>query len=125
VVDEFGVGYDRYRQAITFPVYDEKERLVMITARSVHSKNFWIEEDKIKPVYLLFDLIKKGCTKAFICESQINALYLRSVLNLPSVALFGTGTERSAGTGLLSVLPETCCSDGCKSTGRYAVLWPS
>lgn len=94
VVDEFRIGYDKQRDAITFPVYDEKHRLVMVTARSVGTKRFWIPEGVDKPVYLLYDVLEKHQDTVFVCESQINSLYLRSVLNVPSVCLFGTGSQK-------------------------------
>ena len=93
IVDLFRVGYDKTRQAITFPVYDEKHRLVMVTARSVNTKRFWIPEGVDKPVYLLYHLIENNIKTAFICESQLNALYLWS-LGYPSCALFGTGSSK-------------------------------
>lgn len=92
VVDEFRVGYDKDRNAITFPVYDEKHRLVMITARCVDNKRFYIPEGVEKPVYLLYDLIEHNITTAFIAESQINALTLRT-FGYPGVAMFGTGSQ--------------------------------
>lgn len=93
VVDTFKVGYDNSRDAITFPVYDEKHRLVMVTARSVKTKMFWIPEGVDKPVYLLYYLLENNIKTAYVCESQINALYMWS-LGYPAVALFGTGSER-------------------------------
>lgn len=93
VVDRFRIGYDPSRDAITFPVYDEKHRLVMVTARSTKTKRFWIPRDVDKPVYLLYDLLERGSDTAFVCESQINALYLRT-FNYPSIGLFGTGSEK-------------------------------
>ncbi|MBO5712109.1 MAG: toprim domain-containing protein [Acholeplasmatales bacterium] len=92
VVDQFRVGYDRLRSAITFPVYDEKHRLVMVTARSVNSKRFYIPEGVEKPVYLLYDIIERGVTSVVVCESQLNTLYARS-LGYDSVGLFGTGSR--------------------------------
>lgn len=92
VVDKFRVGYDHVRNAITFPVYDEKHRLVMITARCVDNKRFYIPSGVEKPVYLLYDLIERGVTTAFVAESQINALTLRT-FGYPGIALFGTGSE--------------------------------
>ena len=92
VVDRFRVGYDKIRQAITFPVYDEKHRLVMVTARSVNTKRFYIPENTEKPVYLLYDILERGITKVFVCESQINTLYLRS-LGYDAIGLFGTGSK--------------------------------
>lgn len=93
VVDQFRVGYDKERDAITFPVYDEKHRLVMVTARSVNSKRFWIPKDVDKPVYLLYDILDRGVQTVYVAESQINALTLRT-WGLDSVALFGTGSDK-------------------------------
>ena len=93
VVDRFRVGYDKERNAITFPVYDEKHNLVMVTARSVDSKHFWIPRDVDKPVYLLYDILDRHVETVYVTESQINALTLRT-WNLDSVALFGTGSEK-------------------------------
>ena len=92
VVDLFRVGYDKNRDAITFPVYDEKHRLVMVTARSVNTKRFWIPADVQKPVYLLYHLLENNIKTAYVCESQINTLYMWS-LGYPSCGLFGTGSD--------------------------------
>lgn len=91
VADQFRVGYDKIRNAITFPVYDEKHKLVMVTARSVDTKRFWIPEGVEKPVYLLYDLLERHQDTAYVAESQINALTLRSY-GLNGIALFGTGS---------------------------------
>lgn len=92
VVDMFRVGYDKHRDAITFPVYDEKHRLVMVTARSVNTKRFWIPANVQKPVYLLYHLLENNIKTAYVCESQINTLYMWS-LGYPSCGLFGTGSD--------------------------------
>ena len=97
VVDQFRVGYDMERKAITFPVYDEKHRLVMVTARSVENKKFYIPADSDKPVYLLYDIIERGVTKVIVAESQINSLYARS-LGYDSIGLFGTGSRAQLDT---------------------------
>ena len=89
VVDKFRVGYDILTQCITFPVWDISNHLVMVTKRSVNTKNFYIEEDKEKPIYLLNYLIKDNSNIAYICESQINALTLQG-WGYPGVALFGS-----------------------------------
>lgn len=91
VINKFQVGYNPERQALTFPVWDENDRLVMVTSRSVKDKSFYIEKDKDKPVYLLNFLKKEGITTAYVCESQLNALTLWSY-GYPAVALFGTGS---------------------------------
>ena len=97
VVDRFRVGYDKERDAITFPVYDERHRLVMVTARSVNSKRFWIPKNVDKPVYLLYDILERGIETVYVCESQINALTART-WGLDAVALFGTGSEKQYNT---------------------------
>lgn len=112
VVDRFRVGYDKERDAITFPVYDEKHRLVMVTARSVQTKKFYIPEKVKKPVYLLYDILHRGVTKVFVCESQINTLYLRS-LGYDSIGLFGTGSMSQLNTLKKSGVREyVLCFDG-------------
>ena len=74
VVDKFCVGYDKETDCVTFPVWDEHGNLVMITKRSVNSKQFFIPKGVQKPVYLL-NFVDK--TKpVYVCESQINALTL-------------------------------------------------
>lgn len=91
VVDKFRIGYDPDRKSITFPVWDENGRLVMVTSRSTVDKRFYIEKDKDKPVYLLNFIKDMGETTVYVCESQINALTLWSY-GYPAIALFGTGS---------------------------------
>ena len=93
VIDKFQVGFDPKTQSITFPVWDQFNNLVMVTKRSVNTKNFFIPEDVEKPVYLLNFLLQEKQTTAYICESQINALTLQG-WGYPAVALFGTGSEQ-------------------------------
>jgi hypothetical protein len=92
VVDKFKVGYDPQRKVLTFPVWDEHGNLVMVTTRSTVNKQFYIEKDSDKPVYLLNFLKAENITTAYVCESQINALTLWSY-GYPAVALFGTGSK--------------------------------
>ena len=92
VVDRFGVGYDKNHNSITFPVWDEKGHLVMITSRNVSNKYFHIEKDKDKPVYLLNFINQDKTDRVYVVESQINALTLWS-WGYPAIALFGTGSQ--------------------------------
>ena len=92
VVDKFKIGYDPKTQSIIFPVWDEKNNLVLLTSRSVNSKAFYIEADKDKPVYLLNHIINENIKTVYVCESQINALTLWS-WGYPAIALFGTGSR--------------------------------
>ena len=112
VVDKFRIGYDATTNSITFPVYDEKGRLVMVTSRNVETKFFHIPADVEKPVYLLYDILQRGVTKVFICESQINTLTLRS-WGYDSVGLFGTGSKSQLETLKKSGIREYyLCFDG-------------
>lgn len=92
IVDKFRVGYDPIREMLTFPVWDEKNNLVMITARSVNSKKFFIDGEKEKPVYLLNYAQISNSPYVIICESQIDAL-TSWVYGVPAVALIGVGSE--------------------------------
>lgn len=74
VVDKFQVGFDYGTQCLTFPVRDLKDNLVMITRRSIKSKNFYIPSDVVKPVYLLNEIVKAGYKIAMVTEAQIDAL---------------------------------------------------
>lgn len=55
-------------------------------------KDFFIPEGIDKPVYLLYNVLRKGLTEVYVCESQINALTLWT-WGIPAIALFGTGTK--------------------------------
>lgn len=92
VVDKFHIGYDMKHKSITFPVWDDKGRLVMITERSVLTKHFFIPNGVQKPVYLLNFIKNEGINTVLIVESQINCLTAWSY-GIPAVALFGTGSK--------------------------------
>lgn len=91
VIIKYRIGFNKNRQTITFPVWDDKGHLVMITERSVHDKTFYIEEEVDKPIYLLNFRKQEGCDTVYVMESQINAL-VACGWGYPSVALFGTGS---------------------------------
>jgi len=92
VVDMFSVGYDGKTDALTFPVWDDANRLVMITKRNVSTKSFYIPPGVEKPVYLLNFVKNWGITKVWVMESQINALY-GWTMGYPSIGLIGTGSS--------------------------------
>lgn len=92
VVKKFKIGYDKDNNCITFPVWDENDRLVTITRRAVVGKKFILEENVDKPVYLLNFIKKDNITTVYVCESQINALTLWA-WGYPAIALFGTGSK--------------------------------
>lgn len=92
IILKYKVGYDKETDSITFPVWDEHNRLKFITKRSVKTKQFFIPQGVKKPVYLLNFMLKENRDTVFVCESQINALYMNT-LGYPAVALIGTGTR--------------------------------
>ena len=76
VIQKYKIRYDPISQCIVFPVWDEHNNLVMLTKRSVNTKQFYIDENIEKPIYLLNYVNNKKST--FVCESQINTLTLNS-----------------------------------------------
>lgn len=88
VCEKFKVKYDASTNCLAFPVYDEKGKLYMLTRRSVEGKQFYIDKNTDKPVYLLYHILKNNISYAVICESQINALTLQS-LGISAIATFG------------------------------------
>lgn len=92
VCRRFNIRYDPKTDCIVFPVNDVNGNMVMVTRRSVTGKNFYIEKNAEKPVYLLDYEEKNSIGYAIICESQINALTCHTY-NLCGVAMFGTGSS--------------------------------
>lgn len=92
VIKRFEVGYNPKNSTVVFPVRNEHNKIVMLTARSTKNKQFYIESNKEKPVYLLYDIKAKGVDTVYVCESQINALTLQS-WGYNAVALIGTGSK--------------------------------
>lgn len=88
VIETFKIKYDPKTQCIVFPVYDEKDKLYMLTRRSVIDKKFIIDADKEKPIYLLNEVLKRHIKEVTVVESQINALTLWG-WGIPAIATFG------------------------------------
>lgn len=91
----FDLGYDINSKSITMPCWDYQGRCIGVTKRKVNSKWFHIPEGVTKPIYLLNFAIKEGWKEIYLCESQINALYMNS-LGYHACACFGTGSEQQA-----------------------------
>lgn len=89
---KYKIGWDKEKDAITFPIWDENNHLLGISERSVNNKYFHIPRNIGKPVYLLNYIKKEHIQEVYVVESQIDALYLNS-LGKSAVALLGTGTK--------------------------------
>lgn len=88
ICEKFEIKYDSKYDCIVFPVYDENNKLYMMTKRSVTGKQFYIDKDIDKPIYLLNHILNNNIKYAIVAESQINALYCQS-LGLSAIATFG------------------------------------
>ena len=94
VVDLFRVGYDEEKNAITFPVWDEKNNLRFITERSVTTKQFWIPSGVNKHIlYLLNFALKFNVPILAVTEAQIDALTSWEY-GIPCCATLGGITEK-------------------------------
>ena len=69
VLRKFKIGYDSINNAITFPVWDEHNNLVMITKRNVDKKMFHLEAGVEKPIYLLNFIKNEGIKDVYVVES--------------------------------------------------------
>ena len=96
-VDKFGIGYDPLRDAITFPVWDEKGTLLFVTARSVNSKRFFIPKEADKPLYLFNFVNKINPPIMMITEGQIDALTAWQY-GFPCCATMGSISENQINT---------------------------
>lgn len=92
IIDLFELKYDPISRSIVFPVRDELSRLVMLTRRHIYNKMFFIEENKEKPLYLLYYIIKNNIKSFMITEGQIDALTAFSY-GFPCVATMGAISE--------------------------------
>ena len=94
VIERFRIGYDELNNAITFPVWDEYNRLRFITERSVNTKKFWIPKNANKGdiLYLLNFAIKDKVPMVMITEAQIDALTAWGY-GMPCCATFGGVTK--------------------------------
>lgn len=92
IIDKFCIGFDKVDNCITFPVWDENNNLITVTKRSVNTKDFFIDKNIEKPLYLYNFIKKEHKTTVYICESQINALTLWT-WGYPAIALIGTGSK--------------------------------
>lgn len=103
ICEKFEIKYDSKSNCIVFPVYDENNKLYMMTKRSVEGKQFYIDKDIDKPIYLLNHILNNNINYAIVAESQINALYCQS-LGLSAIATFGCNVTKKQ----FEILNKSC-----------------
>ena len=93
IIEEFDIGYDKEKEAITFPILDEYGRCVFVATRSVHTKFFGLPQGLNKPVYQAYRFMSGKYSEAYIVESFLNCLTCWKY-NKPAMALIGTGNKK-------------------------------
>lgn len=107
VIEYFDIGFDKDKQALTFPVLDKYGDCVLIQRRSVNSKQFINDEggNKGNHIFGLHQVYKNisWIKELYICESPIDALTCWTY-RVPAVALMGANITE-AQVKLLRELP--------------------
>jgi len=121
VVDKFDIGYDKNKDMITFPVYDDEGRCLSVVKRSVNVHYFEMPEYVKKFIFGL-NHITPDIKKVIVCESVINALTCWTH-GKPAIALFGTGSvEQIALLNKLSISHYVLAFDR-DFAGKRAYNW--
>ena len=93
IIERFDIGYDKEKDAITFPVKDICGSVIFIATRSVKTKFFGLPTSIDKPVYQA-NLFTNGFYKqAYITESFLNCLTCWKY-DKPAMAMIGTGNQK-------------------------------
>lgn len=92
IIKKFKVGYNQKTDSITFPIWNENNKLVGITERSVTTKRFNIPKQIEKPVYLFNAIKNQKYPYVIVCEAQIDALTAWGY-GVPAVAMLGVGSK--------------------------------
>lgn len=86
---QFNIKYDPKQRQVIFPVYDIKDRLVMLAKRSIDTKTFYMSSGVEKEVYCLNKIIKNNYKYALLTEGPFDALSGWAA-GLPTMATLGT-----------------------------------
>lgn len=116
----FSIKYDPNKQAVVFPVWDANGKLSLLTERYVNKKQFYVDKDSDKPVYLLNFVKKFNIDNVYVVESQINALTLWD-WGYPAIALMGTGSKTQYEILKRSGISSFCLALDGDNAGRKGV----
>lgn len=93
VIEYFDIGYDKEKDALTFPIFDKYGDVKLIQRRSVQGKQFINDEGANKGNYIfgLYQVYKNisWIKELYICESPIDALTCWTY-RVPAVAIMGS-----------------------------------
>lgn len=93
IIERFDVGYDKDREAITFPIRNIRGDCVFVATRSIKTKFFGLPQGIDKPIYQGYRFTM-GCYKtAYITESFLNCLTCWKY-GKPAMAMIGTGNKK-------------------------------
>lgn len=93
IIERFGIGYDKVRNEITFPVADLYGTVRFIASRSVKNKFFRLPKGEDKPIYQGYRFVAGRYRTAYITESFLNCLTCWKY-NKPAMAMIGTGDKK-------------------------------
>ena len=91
IANKFEVKYSPEKECLVFPIRDKNGYIISATTRSIKNKNFHLDKNTEKTIYLLNECLKEKCNQVVVCEGQIDALVSWSY-GVPAIALFGAGT---------------------------------
>ena len=93
IIERFDIGYDKDREAITFPIRNIRGDCVFVATRSIKTKFFGLPQGIDKPIYQGYRFTMGRYKTAYITESFLNCLTCWKY-NKPAMAMIGTGNRK-------------------------------
>ena len=93
IIERFDIGYDKDREAITFPIRNIRGDCVFVATRSIKTKFFGLPQGIDKPIYQGYRFTMGHYKTAYITESFLNCLTCWKY-DKPAMALIGTGNRK-------------------------------
>lgn len=88
VCKDFNVKYDAKNREIVFPIYNQRNELIMIARRSIDRKFFRLTEGVEKPIYGFDHVVKQNITSVVATEGLFDCLTGWSY-GVPTIAFLG------------------------------------
>lgn len=93
IIERFDIGYDKDRDAITFPIRNIRGDCVFVATRSIKTKFFGLPQGIDKPIYQGYRFTMGRYKTAYITESFLNCLTCWKY-GKPAMATIGTGNKK-------------------------------